>query len=240
VTGRSIVAAAAGLALIAALAGCASPRAGDDPSDSASPEPREQPPPLEVLCDENLVLSVSGETVEAGSAGVAVLVTSDAPPGAYLHYEYGGDEMPPSPSTWLLVPPPGEWELSCATLEVEGDPVTVTVVDPGGYWSARTIEDYGCPMGAIPSWAIGGGSGSTPEEAVAALAASFNDSGIEPPLTRWEHAGIGYRDSADQTWIVGTDDVTHLTAIVTGGGQSFSASPNWLCVPNPWSVPADE
>jgi len=197
------------------------------------------PTVVDVLCDANLALRVSSDTVAATASGVAVRVTSEAPAGAYLNYGLGGDPMPASPETWMLAAPPGELQLSCSTLGHEGAVVTVAVVDPGHFWSDLTLADLGCPIGGMPGWAVSGGTGATPEEAIADLIANFTALGASPTLTRSEHAAIGYPGAANQTWIIGATDTTYMTAVVTGSGTNYSAFPDALCEASPWPTAAN-
>jgi len=187
-----------------------------------------------VHCGSDLVLSVSAEAVAATAEGVPLLVSSDAPAGAYLTYEYGGDELPATAQTWNLTPPPGEWTLSGMTLELEGPEVAVTVVDPFGFWNDATLEDFGCEIGGMPSWAISGASGATPEEAIEGLMAQFNDGGHEPALTRAVHAEAGYPEAASQEWILGSDDATDVVAVVDESESGYFAWPDAICVSVPW------
>ena len=223
-----VVAAVAALTLVAS--GCATTSA-----ETGSPVPTfAAAESVEVMCDKDLVLTVSAPAVAATSAGVAVRVTSEAPEGAYLNYGTGGDAMPSEPATWILASPPGDLTLSCSTLEKEGQPVTVTVTDPHAYWSDATLDELGCPLGGMPSWAMGGASGSTAEEAVAGLAANFNAQADGPAMTRWDRAFIGYADNPHQSWVLGTADETRMTAIVIGSGGSFESFPEAICQANPW------
>ena len=80
------------------------------PSFIPSPEPISGDTPLaqlEVACDENLELTASSDTVETTSAGVPILVTSEAPAGAYLNHNNGGDPLPADPTVWVLTPSGG-------------------------------------------------------------------------------------------------------------------------------------
>lgn len=234
---------------LAWLAGCAP--AGDalpsptpsnsSPSPAASPSSSPVPSSsasgvatLEVLCDEDLNLIVSSPAVDATAGGVELVVTSEAPTGAYLNYGIGGDELPTETATWLLAVPPGEMTLSCSTLEQEGDVVTVAVTDPDGYWSTKTLEEFGCPIAGIPDWAISAGSGDTTAAALAELADNANEIGQEPRLTRWERAAIGYPEAETQIWILGSDDETQITAMVNTKGGTVYAGPDMLCEPSPW------
>ena len=217
-------------AVMLACSGC-----NTTPPASQSPAPTfSAVASLDVLCDKDLVLTASSTAVAATPTGVTVRVTSEAPRGAYLNYGTGGDELPADAATWTLASPPGALTLNCSTLEKEGTPVTVTVTDPNGYWSDATVEDLGCTIGGMPSWAIGGASGSTAEEAVAGLAANFNAQSDNPAMTRWERASVGYVDSPQQSWVLGTADETRMTAIVTGSDGSFESFPEAICDPGPW------
>ncbi|MGC4175938.1 hypothetical protein [Demequina sp.] len=240
-----VLGAAAGLVL---LAGCTdtaspdpsptgvptSPGASLPPADSPSTAPSVAAEPLEVSCGSDFVLSVSAPTVVASSAGVLLLVSSEAPAGAYLNYGVGGDELPAEPAQWAIDASPGELVLNCSSSEVEGETVTVQVEDPNGYWSTSTMADAGCEMGAIPGWAIGGASGETAEEAVAALAAVFNETGSDPELTRWARGSMGYPNAAVQNWILGTDAETKIAADVFATEEGFQAQPDYFCVSVPW------
>jgi hypothetical protein len=183
-------------------------------------------------------LQVSSDTVAATASGVAVRVTSEAPAGAYLNYGFGGELMPASPETWMLAAPVGEFQMSCSTLEQEGAVVSVGVVDPGHHWSDRTPASLGCPIGGVPSWAVSGGTGATPEDAVAQLIANFTDAGVSPALTRFEHAQSGYPETSNQTWVIGTADATFMTAVVTEVDTGYSAEPDFLCAASPWTAAA--
>jgi len=208
------------------------------PEPSPTPTPTVEPVALEVHCDEDLVLTVSSETVTATPTGVPLLVSSDAPAGAYLNHTTGGDPLPATPTMWMLTAAPGALTLHCSTLEAEGAVVEVTVVDPNGYWSNATLEELGCPMGGIPSWAIEAGEGDTAHEAIEALMANFNEGGRNPEMTRGMHAGLGYPEAADQAWILGNDRTTEIKAVVTKTGSGFTAWPDWMCEPTPW--PAED
>jgi len=245
VASRLSIGTVAGLVLITALAGCATTVAAGGNSASGSPG---APPPndgtsapalVEVLCDADLSVSVSSDTVAATSSGVALRVTSEAPAGAYLNYGLGGDPMPATPETWMLAAPPGELHLWCSTLDHEGAEVAVTVVDPDHHWSDRTLADFGCPIGGMPYWVVSAGTGATPEEAVTNLIAKFTASGVSPTLTRSEHAEIGYPDASNQTWIIGTADTTYMTAVVAQSGSNYTANPDALCVASPWTTAPD-
>lgn len=214
----------------------ASPFVSGEPSHS--PDGTTAPTVVDVLCDANFTLRVSSDTVAATTSGVAVRVTSEAPAGAYLNYGFGGDPLPASPETWVLPAPPGELQLSCSTLDQEGAVANVTVVDPDHVWSVQTLAGLGCPIGGMPSWAVSAGTGATPEDAVAQLIANFTDFGVSPTLTRFEHAQIGYAETSNQTWIVGTADSTHMTAVVTESGAGYSAMPDSLCTASPWTAVA--
>ena len=113
----------------------------------------------------------------------------------------------------------------------------MTVVDPNEYWSPNTTDDYGCPIAAIADWATEPGEGATAEEAVAQLIDHHNAWGDATVMTRSEHAEMGYPDASPQTWIIGTEDTTHMTAWVSDTGSGFLASPEAICAQNPWSVP---
>jgi hypothetical protein len=206
---------------------------------SHSPDGTAAPTVVDVLCDANFTLRVSSDTVAATASGVAVRVTSEAPEGAYLNFGLGGDPMPASPETWMLAAPAGELQLSCSTLEHEGAVVNVIVVDPDHHWSDQTLDGLGCPVRGIPSWVVSGGTGATPEDAVAQLIANFTEHGASPTLTRYEYAQIGYLDTSNQTWIIGTADATHMTAVVTESGAEYQASPEVLCVASPWTAAAN-
>lgn len=210
------------------------PRASE--GSPGSPGVKTVPAVVDVLCDANLAVQVSSDAVAATASGVAVRVTSEAPVGAYLNYGFGGDPMPASPETWMLAAPPGELHLGCSTLEQEGALTTVLVVDPGRYWSDQTLAERGCPVGGQPGWAVRGGDGATPEEAVAQVLANFAEAGVSPTLARYEHAYLGYPDASSPTWIIGTADETYATVMVNESGSSYIASPDYLCVPSPWTV----
>lgn len=245
VANRLTIGAFAGLVLITASAGCATTVAAGGNSASGSPgvppptEGTSAPALVEVLCDADLGLSVSSDTVAATSSGVAVRVTSEAPAGAYLNYGLGGDPMPATPETWMLAAPPGELHLWCSTLDHEGAEVAVTVVDPDHHWSDRTLADFGCPIGGMPGWVVSGGTGATPEEAVTNLIANFTASGVSPSLTRSEHAEIGYPDASSQTWIIGRADTTYMTAVVAQSGSNYTAYPDALCEASHWATASD-
>ena len=217
--------------VILTLAGCSA-----TPGTSPSPSPSYSgPAAIDVRCNEDLSITVSSATVAATSAGVVLNVSSEAPAGAYLNYGTGGDELPAGPATWTLGNPPGPMTLSCSTLEVEGDPVTVTVADPNGYWSNATTEDLGCVIGGMPGWAIEGGSGSTPDDALAELAANFNATTNGEPLTTWRPASAGYPDATRETWVVGTAEKVKITAIVVQTATGYESYPDALCVEGPWA-----
>ncbi len=198
------------------------------------------PAHVDVLCDADLALSVSGEVVAATAAGVAVQVTSEAPAGAYLNYAWsgggGGGGTPNAAQTWMLAAPPGKLRLSCSTLDREGAEVVVDVVDPHEYWSDLTLADLGCPLGGMPSWAVSAGTGETAQEAVDDLISKFEDVGTSPAVTRAEHAEIGYPDAPTQTWILGNAGTTYMTAMVTDTGSGYTADPDALCRPSPWAT----
>jgi len=232
----------AGLLAVAALVtGCSGAGPDEVPTASGMPgggvEPQVTPPSapgaLEVHCDENFVLTVSAQTVQATAAGVPLRVSSAAPAGTYLHYPAGGDELPAEPSVWMLEEPPGELALSCSSLDAEGADVVVTVVDPGGHWSDATAEDFGCAVGGMPGWAIEGGTGATPEEAVEELMGQFAE-----PMERAERAWVGYPDAAVQTWILGDERLTKVSAMVYEANGEYQASPDYICVETPWEETA--
>ena len=244
---RGVLLAAIGVAFV--LAGCApaaAPNQSASPSRVASASETPAPSPssaaeaaeyIDVLCDENLNLVVSAPAVRTMPNGVPISAASEVP-GAYLHYGVGGDEMPTEPTYWPLPVPPGEMTLSCSTPEKEGPTVIVEVVDPDGNWPGATYEDYGCPIGGIPDWAIETGVGETPEEAVAALAKNHNDFPADPALTRWEHAAVAYPEAYMQYWILGTDDNTIMTAMVYPDDAGYRASPDMLCDSSTWLDPS--
>ena len=240
-------------ALAAVLAGCAPAGAGDpvsaspeapsvslSPVTSPSPEvtalPTVQPVALEVFCDADLVLHVSSDTVSATSAGVPLLVSSEAPAGTYLTHDSGGDPLPASPETWMFTTPPGPLHFSCFDFEadVEGATVAVTVVDPKHYWTDTSLAVYGCHDFSIVDWAIGPAAGATPEEAVENLIASFTDFGTSRELTRREHAEIGYPDAATQTWVIGSSDAPSMTAQVWEAGAGYEAGADAVCEGGAW------
>lgn len=249
--GRFVVGAIAGVVLAAGLAGCApagagvsaspappSPSATPSATPSASPSPSPtvtvDAQPLEVLCDADLVTHVSSETVTATSAGVPLLVSSEAPAGTYLVHNYGGDELPASPETWILTIEPGPLTLGCFKDDVDGPEVTVTIADPGGYFSTTTLAGYGCDRGGLVDWAFGPATGATPEEAVTNLVAGFGEFGTRRELTRWEHADVGYRDAAIQTWVIGSDASPDITAQVMKSGSGYQAFADAICAGGTW------
>ena len=243
-------------AVAVALAGCAPAGAGDPVSASPSlaptsspvsspsssptptPTPTVDPVALEVFCDADLVLHVSSDTVTATSAGVPLLVSSEAPPGTYLTYDFAGDELPASPETWMFTNGPGTLHLACwdPATDVKSAEVEVAIVDPHGYWSAATLEDYGCSSGAEVDWAIPPATGATPEEAIKGLIANFSDVGTRNSLTRWEHAEIGYPE-ARQHWILGSAESPAISAFITDIGTGFQATADGLCDPGAWLTP---
>jgi len=198
------------------------------------PSPTAEPIPLKVHCGADLKLSVSSDEVTVASGGVPLLVSSDAPAGAYLNYGIGGDEVPAEPTTWTVGVAPGEMPLSCSTLEEVGPEVVVTVVAPEGAMYPQTLDELGCPIGGIPSWAVPSGEGATPDEAVTALLANFNAHRDDEAFTRAEQAAVGYVGSLTQTWILGTADETRVQAIVNVGPNGSVAWPDKMCVPSPW------
>ena len=259
VRSRVVVGAAVGAAVLLGLAGCAPAGlvGGNSGSPSPSGSPTSPPPsvppvvtpspgvttasdPLEIFCDENLELHASSETVTATSAGVPLLVSSEAPAGSYLTSDFGGDALPTAPELWTYTMAPGALTLTCwdPETDVSGAPLEILIVDPAGYWQEATLEDFGCPRGAIPSWAIGDATGATEEEAVTNLVAKFNELHPERPYTRFEPAHIGYVDQEPQTWLVGTAYGPQLTALVYGTGSSFRAGPDGMCQGGTWTTDA--
>lgn len=104
---------------------------------------------------------------------------------------------------------------------------------PGGHWSDATAEDFGCAVGAMPGWAIEGGTGATPEEAVEELMGQFAE-----PMERAERAWVGYPDAAVQTWILGDERLTKVSAMVYEANGEYQASPDYICVETPWEETA--
>lgn len=208
------------------------------PASSTSPAPEATIPTsstVSVHCGVDLAITVSSAVVAATSAGVVLEVSSDAPAGTYLTFGNRGEPLPEGPETWVSDAPPGEMALTCM-LDGEESEATVTVVDPDGVWSDRTLAEAGCTVSGIPGWAVAvaGAKGDTAEEAVEDLLDKFTSADVEPVYTRSERADIGYPESPEQTWIIGTDRSPHVTAVVIETADGFAAHPDVLCERNGW------
>jgi hypothetical protein len=208
--------------------------------DSAPVDVESSPTPgeLRVTCTD-AGPQIEATTVAAGPAGVTVVVDSTMlKRRSYLTYHSdglsGGDQLDqiPNPATYTF--PPGAVTIGCASPPGMDDiaPVEIDVVDPNGYWRTSSIADFGCPGGVTPSWAVGNGSGQTPEQAVEALLDQFGDAdGAVRDRSDWsaEPAPTGYSGSKTQTWIGSRRGRPYASILVTDSGSSYVANPDVLC-----------
>jgi hypothetical protein len=67
--------------------------------------------------------------------------------------------------------------------------------------------------------------------------ANFNEANGDGAMTRAEHVLAGYPESNVQTWVLGTDEITKVTAVVYEYGGVFEAAPDYICAEAPWASP---
>jgi heat shock protein HslJ len=181
----------------------------------------------------------AGPQAVAASDGVHLLVSSaTSAPEMALDYRRSGEGGGVSPVTAkpsevvLDTLSPGEVQLRC--LDPSGpDPgwqgaITLTVVDPNGYWNLTSPQKLGCWPGgqldmAIPPEAIGR---ATAREAVEGLAAGL---GLAGTVTA-EPVSAGYADAPTPTWLVYRDGVPYATVAVTNDDGRYSAGGEAMCV----------
>ena len=225
------------LALPIATAGCmSSPTPEPAAATAPAAEPDQTPRTLDVFCGQS-GMTVSGDVVAAAPGGVALQVSGDAPPEAewYLHLSWGGgwgwgQHAPLDSYTWTEQVPPGELTLTCGNQAGNAEPLTVLVVDPDALWSPDTLDDVGCPMGAIPSWAVGPGVGPSARAAVEDLIALMAaETGQD--LSVYEEAAPAPIEYAggDETWIIARDGEPDVVVQVRDEGAAWTASPDYFC-----------
>ena len=132
---------------------------------------------------------------------------------------------------WTLTAPPGQLHLSCSTEGRESPKTVVSVVDPGGYWRARTLADLGCPGFAPADWAVGPGRAATAGAAVKNLVEQMRplvDGLHKAPVTA-TRADIGYPAGASETWLVLSSGHPHMTVVAATDGHGFVAYPDAFC-----------
>jgi hypothetical protein len=194
----------------------------------------ERPPArVEVSCS-TAGIALSSREVAAGPAGVTFAVSSAIGTAGYLVFDataYGsGEPLPPVAEEWVRPVPPGVVELTCSAdgLPGPGMSADLRVEDPDGHWRQATLGDAGCTMtGGQPSWAFGAANGDTAQAAVDTLLAVMT-AGSDRSLTA-NDAGLGYPDSASQTWVALSGDGRGFTIDVIRGEAAYSAAPNYLC-----------
>lgn len=185
---------------------------------------------LTVACSPSGI-TVSGDRVAAGPAGVTLEVSSAMPAGNHLSFHaqrYGaGEQLPTGRATWTLAIPPGEVTLSCGTSRPDLS-ATITVEDPDGNWRDATVGDVGCALtGAQPSWAVGPGVGDTARAAVDALLTQMSAANGRSYTAR--DAALGYPGAATQTWVATRPDGSGFTIQVTDVLTEFEAAPDRIC-----------
>ena len=228
---RSVTGAGTLLTALFAISGCAS---GTPVAGSAL-----SPALLAVTCTPDGVV-VGGDSVAAGPSGPELEVSSTAAAGTYLHLRWPGggqgDPAPVAPTRWTLGVQPGELELSCGEDAFDGVSAVVTVNDPGGHWQTTTLEDLGCGGGAVPSWAVGPGTGSSPRAAIADLIRQMEavrDGHGSDLVVPEEPAPIGYIRAPTQTWIVADEEgrPSFSAAVVSADGADGEAvaHPDRVC-----------
>jgi hypothetical protein len=208
--------------------------------------PRPTPPvvadrsTLTVTCSPDGIV-LSGEVVEATSAGVVITMSSTMPPGSALNYRWPARDsalttdayrpMTTTPQTWTMTAPPGPLTLSCAGLRHAvpfGGAHTVTVSDPHRYWSSATAAELGCRAGFQLMPAVPPGTGPTPEAAVDDYLRRNWHSALGPDISTAQ-LPIGYPDAVSQVWLVSRQGVPATTLTVDRTETTYEAHHNTNC-----------
>ena len=210
--------------------------------------PHPQPTPAVVADRTTLIvtcspdgISLSGDVVEATSAGVVITMSSTMPPGSALNYRWPARDsalktdayrpMTTKPETWTVTAPPGPLTLSCSGLRGAvpfGGAHTVVVTDPHGYWSSATSADLGCPAGLQLMPLVPPGTGSTPEAAVDGYLRRNWHSALGHDITTAQ-LPIGYPDAVSQVWLVSRQGVPAMTLRVDRTGTIYEAHHDTNC-----------
>jgi hypothetical protein len=182
-------------------------------------------------------ITVSGKSVAATRAGVVLRVSNGTTAGTYLNYTYGsggggGNAVPVTAASWVLLAPPGELHLSCSRSDWEPAGVVVNVTDPEKLWRKRTLAEEGCLPGPILDFGSAG-HGSTAAGAAQSLLeieGAPHGGMLSGPGRSARRAAVSYPDAAQQVWLlVDASGRPRMAAEVYQNGNEFVASPEQIC-----------